>query len=165
MKVIGNSYDAASGEKRPRAWAGPAVAEAESDVRGIGVHSTEDGPSLEALGDVLSLFSDPGSFRDRLEYVSQVLRRIAHAWSRPSLPDPDWMLGVLQELTKNAVVPPGCEQVQEVLMSAIGRYREASECSHKAKLEARISGCQLSWDYVREGDALIAQATGMLDDE
>jgi hypothetical protein len=164
MKATCNSWGGAAREPGPRIGAEAVETRDEPGTLEAGA-KTVDALPLDIMGEVLSLFSDPDSFRKRLDYIAQNLNAIAGAWSRPRLPDPDVTLGVLQELATNGAIPPGCEQAQETLMSAIERYRQASEGVHRAKLDARPSEREAAWERVREGNALLGQAIKLVDEE
>lgn len=119
------------------------------------------GNTLAGMGDVIGLFSDPASFRRRLDYIGETLSVIAQAWSSPNQVCPAATLGVLQELAKNGAVPAGCERTQETLLDAMRLYREAAEDIYRAKLDGRPSECEAAWARITEGHALVTRAMGM----
>jgi hypothetical protein len=113
---------------------------------------------VETTEDVLSIFTNPDSYRTRLGYIAQHLGMVTHAWSQPSLPDPGPTVGVIHELAKNAVVPPGYERAQETLMCALGCYQEAREAFHRARLKVRPWEYDAAWDHIRDGYVMLSLA-------
>lgn len=116
----------------------------------------------DAMGDVLSMFSDPARYRGRLVYLAHQLDVISQAGSQPSPFEPEATLGVLQELARGGVVPLGLERAQDALMSAMNCYREALEARRRGELDAT------PWQYeaaahFRDGHVLLSLAITLAD--
>jgi hypothetical protein len=144
---MGDTHRGVAGVVRPSVWIGPLATKTEPVVGGV-----------ETMDDVLSIFSDPGRYRNRLAYIAQYMCMISHAWSEPSLPDPDATLGVIQDMAKSAPVPPGCERAQETLMGALCCYQEARRAFQRARENARPAVQQAAWDHIRDGYVLLSLA-------
>lgn len=147
-------------EAFPKWWLATAGAKEGPAVDGNGGGGDRTLPPGKS-GDVLRLFADEERFGERLDFIDETLEVIAQAWSDPSSSDPAATLGVLQELAKNGVVPPGREHVQDTLMRAIRLYREAAEGIYRAKLDGRPFECDEAWQCVMEGHALLGSAIRM----
>lgn len=160
MDTSNSWHDRTMTEVWPGWWAVSAEAEGRSGAEPADV-AGKAGGAPTGMGDVIGLFSDPQSFKKRLDYIGETLGIIARAWSSPNQVCPAATLGVLQELAKNGAVPVGCEQVQETLLDAMRLYREAAEDIYRAKLDGRPSECEAAWARIMEGHALVSRAISM----
>ena len=130
-------------------------------VDGAADQARADALSLDSMGQIMRLFSDTECLVERLEYVEHTLAEVVDSWASPSTPDADAILGVLTEVARTSVVPPGCEQVHDAVMEAMQSYREAAEWIQRAKLDAKPSEKERAWQRVREGNALVRRAIKM----
>jgi hypothetical protein len=116
------------------------------------------------MADALKAFSEHELYRARLAYIAERVGSITHAWSRQDLSDTHSTLGMLRELAKSLMVPPGCRPAQQALLHAMRSYYTAMEGLDRAKLTGGRTEYDAAWGHVRDGDALLALALELEDE-
>jgi hypothetical protein len=118
---------------------------------------------IATMSDVLATFSQLMGYRARLHDIAQGMESVAAAWSRLELMGAEETFGTLQASAADLDVPRGCEPAQRALRYAMASYHAAMDRLDWAKAADSPSGLEAAWDYVADGDVLLALAIELTD--
>jgi hypothetical protein len=164
MASNAHSGVAGDGGRKIPAEAEAAGARVEPVVRKTRPKSGKGWEETVTMNDVLSEFSELELYRARLNHIAERMRSVTDAWSLLDLSGTPGTLGMLHELAKNLVAPPGCRAAQDALLYAMRSYHTAMEGLERTKVTDSPSEYEAAWGNVRDGDALLALAIELADE-